>query len=82
MHAASRNLQRCIHVTFGRKHKNFQVKHVKLCGELLSLRQKLPCFREKLPSSAEDMSARARTEESVRRKLLRSRFRCGIGMTA
>ena len=32
------------------KHKTFRAKHVKLCEELLSLSQKLPCFRRELPS--------------------------------
>jgi hypothetical protein len=61
MHDASLNLQRCIHVKFGVNRKSFGAKHVKLCGELVSLRQKLPCFSEKLPSFAENMSARALT---------------------
>ena len=58
MHGPGRNVQRSIHVRLELKHKTFQAKHVKLFGELLSLRQRLPCFRGKLPSFAEIMSVR------------------------
>ena len=68
MHAASHNLQRGIHDTFGVEHKMFQGKRVKLFGELLSLHEELssflkelPSLREKLPSFSENMLARPRT---------------------
>src|SRR6476620_8267732 len=61
MHAASLNLQRGIHATFGVDHEMFRAKRVTLFGELLSLCKKLPCIREKLPSLAKNMSVRART---------------------
>ena len=44
-----------------RKHKKFQAKHVELCGKLLILGPKLPCFRRRLPRFAANMSVRART---------------------
>ena len=61
MHAASLDLQRGIHDTFGVDHEMFRAKRVKLFGELLSLWKKLPCIREKLPSLAKNMSVRGRT---------------------
>jgi hypothetical protein len=61
MSVASLNLQRGTHDTPDFKHKMFQGRHVKLCGELLSLHEKLPSFLKKLPSFAENMLVRPRT---------------------
>src|ERR1044072_4438103 len=61
MYAVGPDLQSCIHVTFGLKHKTLQAKHVKLCPELPSLHKKLPSLREKLPCFAKNMSAQSTT---------------------
>ena len=58
MPAASLNLQRGIHVTPKLRHETFKGKRVELCGELLSLRQKLPSLGKKLPCFAVNKSDR------------------------
>ena len=58
MPAASLNLQRGIHVTPKLRHETFKGKRVELCGELLSLRQKLPSLGKKLPCFAVKKSKR------------------------
>jgi hypothetical protein len=42
-HASSLNLQRRIHVTLAQKQRSSRAIHVKLCRDLLSFTQRLPC---------------------------------------
>jgi len=67
-HAGSFNLQNFIHVKLELKLRRSQAEHVKLCADLLSCSQKLPCvrkelpcFRRKLPCFAQNMSAQTQT---------------------
>ena len=64
MNAGKLNVQKGIHVTFGLKLEMIQAKHVKLCGELPSLRKKLPSLSRKLPSFAANMSARTGNDQA------------------
>jgi len=58
MNASMFNLQNGIHVKPGLKQRKHEAKHVKLCRELLSLRQILPSIRQKLSCFTENTSAR------------------------